>query len=252
MHRFFISEDCFTGVVVVIPRPLVHRLRHVLRMRAGDHIIVLDNSGWEYEVELRMAGAGRLEGVVVNKSPAAGEPQTRITLYQALLKGSKFETVMQKCTEVGVTAFVPLVCERCVAAEPAKNRASRWQRIVIEAAQQSRRGRIPVLYPVTRFKEACKSAAGIAFMPWEGEVERGIGDVLRRSPKAGSAQEVSIFVGPEGGFTASEVEFARGCGIDMVSLGNRILRAETAGLVASAITLYAFCELDGGYKVKGD
>ena len=252
MHRFFISEDCLTESVVAIPSRLVHRLRHVLRMKAGDRIVVLDNSGWEYEVELRMAGAGRLEGVVIGKSPAAGEPQTRITLYQALLKGSKFETVVQKCTEVGATAFVPLICERCVAEEPAGNRVSRWQKIILEAAQQSRRGRIPVLYPVSRFKEACESAAGIAFMPWEGEVERGIGDVLRRSPEVGSAQEVSIFVGPEGGFSASEVEFALGCGIKTVSLGDRILRAETAGLVASAVTLYEFGELEGGYKVKGD
>ena len=247
MHRFFISEDCFTEGLVVIPRPLVHRLRHVLRMKAGGHIIVLDNSGWEYEVELRTVGAGRLEGVVVNRYTAAGEPQTRITLYQALLKGSKFETVMQKCTEVGVTGFGPLICERCVADEPARNRVSRWQRIIIEAAQQSGRGRIPVLYPVTRFREACKSAAGIAFIPWEGEVERGIGDVLRRSPKAGSAQEVSIFVGPEGGFSASEVEFAQDCGIETVSLGYRVLRSETAGLVASAVTLYEFGELDVGF-----
>ena len=249
MHRFFLPGDCFKGGTVSIPGKLAHRLRNVLRLGVGDHIIALDNRGWEYEVELGVADGSRVEGAIVNKTLAASEPEIRITLYQALLKGSSFELVLQKCTEVGVNGFVPVVCERCVAGEPAANRLRRWQDIILEAAQQSRRGKIPVLYPLLRFREACGSAGGIALMPWEEEVERGLGDVLKGYAGAGSAQEVSIFVGPEGGFSAAEVETARGYGIEPVSMGRRILRAETAGLVASSVVLYEFGELGGGSQV---
>jgi 16S rRNA (uracil1498-N3)-methyltransferase len=188
----------------------------------------------------------KVEGVVISKYIAAGEPRTRITLYQALLKGSNFEVVLQKCTEIGVTDFVPLVCERCVAGEPNSKRLSRWRSIILEAAEQSRRGKLPVVHNVSRFNEACQSGSGTSLLPWEGEKVRGIGDVLRSRSKTENTPEVSIYVGPEGGFSPREVEFARSCGIVPVSLGRRILRAETAGLVAAAVTLYEFGELDGG------
>ena len=244
MYRFFLPEDCITKSTVAISGRLAHRLRNVLRLRAGDRIVILDNTGWEYEVELRAVGGG-LEGAIIHKAMAAGEPRTRITLYQALLKGSNFEFVLQKCTEIGVTVFVPVVCERCVAGEPDSNRLGRWQRIILESAQQSRRGKLPVLYNVARFREACESTTGVSLMPWEGEKLKGIGGVLRSLPKTENATEVSIFVGPEGGFSAQEEQFARSCGIWPVSLGRRILRAETAGLVAAAVILYEFGELNG-------
>jgi 16S rRNA (uracil1498-N3)-methyltransferase len=138
-----------------------------------------------------------------------------------------------------------MVCERCVAGETVGNRLGRWQSIILEAAQQSRRGKLPVLHNVVQFREACDSATGLSLLPWEEEKVRGIGAVLAGLPKIENASEVAIFVGPEGGFSAHEVDFARSCGIEPVSLGSRILRAETAGLVTTAIVLYAFGELGG-------
>jgi len=245
MHRFFLPEDSFTPGAVVITGELVHQLRHVLRQKAGDLIIALDNSGWEYEVELRKIDSSHVEGIVINKALAAGEPETRVTLYQALLKASNFEVVLQKCTEVGVSGFVPIITERCVARAPGSKRSSRWQDIIREAAEQSRRGKLPVLHNVMKFEEACKSARGLSLLPWEGEKTKGIGEVLRSCPETKNAPEVSIFIGPEGGFSSSEVELARSCGIVPVSLGRRILRAETAGLVAAAVTLYELDDLNG-------
>jgi 16S rRNA (uracil1498-N3)-methyltransferase len=99
---------------------------------------------------------------------------------------------------------------------------------------------------MTQFNEACRSARGISLLPWEGERTKGIRDKLRSYQKTKNAPEVDIFVGPEGGFSSSEVEFARSCGIVPVSLGQRILRAETAGLVAAVVTLYEFGEMDSG------
>jgi 16S rRNA (uracil1498-N3)-methyltransferase len=243
MHRFFIPEHCIAGSTVIITGKPVHQLRNVLRLRAGDRITVLDNSGWEYDVELGAMNSSKVEGVIVRKSLAAGEPRTRINLYQALLKASNFEMVLQKCTEVGVTAFVPLLCERCVAGEPDSKRLARWQNIIREAAEQSRRGRLPILHQVVNFPEACRAAGTISLLPWEGETVVSIGEALSSRPKTDEAPRINIFIGPEGGFSSKEVELARGCRIVPVSLGRRILRADTAGLVAASITLYEFGDL---------
>lgn len=244
MHRFFIPEHCIAGSTVTITGNLVHQLRNVLRLKAGDRITILDNSGWEYDVELGAMDSSKAEGTIVSKSFAASEPVTRITLYQALLKASNFEVVLQKCTEVGVAGFVPLLCERCVAGEPDSKRIARWQNIIREAAEQSRRGKLPVLHHVTSFPQACRSASGISLLPWEGEKVVSIKEVLRSRPKTGKHPQINIFIGPEGGFSSAEAEFARGCNVVPVSLGRRILRAETAGLVAASITLYEFGDLD--------
>ncbi len=245
MHRLFLPADWIAEGTVVIIGKLVHQLRNVLRLGVGDHITVLDNSGWEYEVKLQEVDSSKVKGRIIGKSLAVGEPRTKITLYQALLKGSNFEFVLQKCTEIGVAGFVPVICERCVAGEPNSKRLDRWQNIIREAAEQSRRGKLPVLHHVTSFHEACQSAGGISLLPWEGEKVKSIGEVLKSYSKTEKAPEINIFIGPEGGFSPEDVEFARGCGVVPVSLGRRILRAETAGLMAASITLYEFGDLDG-------
>jgi 16S rRNA (uracil1498-N3)-methyltransferase len=246
MHRFFLPADWIAEDTVVITGKLVHQLRNVLRLGTGDHITVLDNSGWEYEVELQKVDSSKVKGRVISKSLAVGEPRTKITLYQALLKGSNFEFVLQKCTEIGVAGFVPIICERCVAGAPDSERLSRWRSIITEAAEVSRRGKLSVLHNPTSLTEACKSASGISLLPWEEEKLRSIGDVLRSHRKTRKDPAVNIFVGPEGGFSPNEVEFAESCGVVPASLGRRILRAETAGLVAAAITLYEFGDMDSG------
>ncbi len=224
---------------------------NVLRLGPGDRIVALDNGGWEYEVELKRTARGSLEGAVLSRTPTSGEPRTTVTLYQALLKGRKFESVLQKCTEIGVVGFVPMVCERCVAGEPAATKAARWQKIVLEAAEQSRRGRLPSLSDAYSFREACQGATGVSLMPWEGEKSVSIRSFLTGVGAVGSAREVNVFVGPEGGFAADEAELARSCGIVPVSLGRRIVRAETAGLVAASVILYEFGEMDGDGQAEG-
>lgn len=250
MHRFFLPQDWITRNAVIITGSLVHRLRNVLRLGAGEHIIVLDDSGWEYEVELRAVHDEKVEGVVVNRAFSVGEPRTRITLYQALLKGSSFELVLQKCTEIGVSSFVPIVCERCVAIKPSSKRLDRWQKVILEAAQQSRRGKLPVLHPVSQLKEACESVGGISLILWEGEYGRGFKDVLGSISASENSHEINIFVGPEGGFSPREVDFARSGGVVPVGMGRRIMRAETAGLVAATVALYELGDLDSGQSTR--
>jgi 16S rRNA (uracil1498-N3)-methyltransferase len=245
MHRFFLPADWLAEGTVSITGTLVHQLRHVLRLGAGDHITVLDNSGWEYEVELQKVDSSKVEGRVISKALAVAEPRTKITLYQALLKGSNFEFVLQKCTEIGVVGFVPVICERCVAGEPDGKRLSRWRNIIIEAAEQSRRGKLPALHNPISFTEACRSASRISLLPWEGEKAQSIGDILRAYRQAGKVSEFNIFIGPEGGFSPHEVELAQSSGIVPVSLGRRIFRAETAGMVTAAVMLYESGDLSG-------
>ncbi len=243
MHRFFLPEDWLADGTVTITGRLVHRLRHVLRLGAGDNIIVLDNSGWEYEVELQKVDSSKVAGRVIRKSLAVAEPRTKITLYQALLKGNNFEFVLQKCTEIGVAGFVPVICERCVAGEPDGRRLSRWRSIIVEAAEQSRRGKLPTLHKPISFTEACRSASGVSLLPWEVEKAQGISDVLRVHHQTEKIPQFSIFIGPEGGFSPHEIGVAQSSGVEPVSLGPRILRAETAGLVTAAVTLYEFGEM---------
>ena len=259
MHRFFISPQCIDKERVAIEGKLVHQLRNVLRLQGGDHIVALDDTGWEYEVSLERVSREHVTGVICEKRPSA-EPGTKITLYQALLKSSKFEFIIQKCTELGVSCFVPLTCERCIAEHPQGNRVERWQRIIIEAAEQSKRGKIPKLEPPLPFEQACRSATGLSMLAWEDAVsdrdkEKGIRtsglraalqpEIHRQETiSGGKTLSVNLFVGLEGGFSPLEVEFARGCGITPVSLGKRVLRAETAGLVAASIILYEYGDMD--------
>ena len=203
---------------------------------------MLDDSGWEYHVQLESFDRHSASGTVLSKRLAGGEPRTKIVVFQGLLKGSKFEYVLQKCTEVGVVAFVPVLTARAVVSgEGAGDRAERWARIIQEAAEQARRGRLPRLHPVVDFKTAVKQAAGLTLLPWEGEESRGLRAVLAGR----KVFAINLFVGPEGGFRDDEVALAVEHGAIPVSLGPRILRAETAALVASSAILYELGDLGG-------
>ena len=250
MHRFFVPPDWLEADKVTVVGSLVHQMRNVLRLKPGDHIVVLDNSGWEREVEITRVGKEHVSGQVVGKRLASGEPRTKITLYQGVLKGRQFELALQKGTELGIVEFVPLISDRCVIAslDDVDKKRERWQRIILEAAEQSRRGQLPRLRPAMLFRPACESArrAGLSLIPWEEAHDRegatGLRAVLRGSEQPPFS--VNLFVGPEGGFTPDEVEMARQYGLIPISLGARILRAETAGLVATAAILYELGDLE--------
>ncbi|MBT4512894.1 MAG: 16S rRNA (uracil(1498)-N(3))-methyltransferase [Chloroflexi bacterium] len=241
MHRFFVLPLCISNNKVEIVGKQVHQIREVLRLKNGDQIIVLDNTGWEYKVRLAAITRQKVVGEVISQAHCQNEPSLEVTVFQALLKGSKTDLVLQKCTEIGVARFVPIACERCVAAKPSASRIERWENIVLEAAEQSGRGNIPELGSVLDFKQACENTNGFSLIPWELEKNQGIKAVLSC---IGSAKHINIFIGPEGGFTPAEVEFAHIKGITPVSLGKRIMRAETAGLVAATAVFYECGEMD--------
>lgn len=242
MHRFFVPKENISVQQVILSREQAHQICNVLRLRVGDRIVVLDNTGYEYDVTLKEVAADRAIGQILQKWPSTGEPSTQITLYHSMLSREKFEWVLQKCTEVGVTRFVPIVTERSIvrkSADVTSKKMSRWQLIIQEAAEQSQRGRIPKLQNLISFRDVVfnldKFDISLIALP-DGKSLR---HALR---KAGTEPiDIALFIGPEGGFTKQEVQTACNAGAVPISLGKRILRTETAAMVASALILY---ELD--------
>ncbi len=242
MHRFFVTPEWLAQERAYIKGGQAHQIFHVLRLKPGDHITLLDNGGWEYEVEIQELNGELVRGKILNKSLCSNEPRFKITLYLALLKSDKLEFVLQKGVEIGVSAFVPFTCERCVVSKPGDSKIDRWRKIVREAAEQSKRCLLPLLHPAVTFQRACEQAGSTSMILWEAEERQSLSTVLR-SHAFKNADNISLFIGPEGGFTASEVEYAGAHGIIPVGLGRRILRAETAGLAAVSAVLYERGEL---------
>lgn len=245
MHRFFVSPSHITDERVTFPPDAARQLARVLRARPGDNIIALDDSGYEYAVILDSVSPQRASGVISDRYLGNGEARLAITLYQGLMKADRFEYVLQKGTELGISRFVPIISERTVARNViSPNRLERWHKIIREAAEQSGRCRLPMLDEALTFSEACDRIAAPAIIGWECERDTGIRDTLLRQ-KAGieRAQSISIVIGSEGGLTDTEVSYALDRGIAPVSLGRRILRAETAGIVAATAVLYETGEL---------
>jgi 16S rRNA (uracil1498-N3)-methyltransferase len=248
LRRFFVHRDVFSGDEVRLEGNLARRLSRVLRLEAGAAVVLLDGSGLEYETRLDVVGPHRVTGTVVARRPGRPEPRVRLVLYQSLVKGERFDWVLEKGTEVGVAAFVPLLSRRNVArASPGRpGRPERWRRVVREAAEQCGRCVLPEVLPAEGLKEALSEAADLRLLPWEEEEALGLAAALRQARPALEAVErptVAVLIGPEGGFATEEVVLARRAGAQVVSLGRRILRSETAGIVAAAAVLYELGEL---------
>jgi 16S rRNA (uracil1498-N3)-methyltransferase len=242
MQRFFVPPEWIHGDTVTLEDAVAHQIRNVLRMRPGARVVVLDNAGSEYEIELAAVGKSEVRGIVVEERPVWGEPEAAITLYQCLLKKDNFEWVLQKCTEIGVSRFVPVMSQRTVVQGVKANKIARWERIITEAAEQSGRGRVPELTEPVAFEQAINEARAFerVLIPWEQASARGLRDVLESDTK-----QIAIYIGPEGGFDAGEIALAEGAGAIPVTLGPRILRAETAAVVVSALTLYELDDFRG-------
>ena len=242
-HRFFVSPASISGDRVTFDAAQAHQLRNVLRLRPGAQVIVLDDSGTEYEVELTALKRDAALGQVCARQPSRAEPRVSLTLYQSPIKGDRFEWVLQKGTELGLSAVVPLICQRSIVRDPLRleSKRPRWERIIREAAEQSHRARLPRLLPPLPFPDACRESAqetGLRVLLHAGA--SGAGLAARLPP---NADRMALLIGPEGGFSPEEISLAQACGIQAVSLGPRILRAETAGIAALAIVLSALGEM---------
>jgi 16S rRNA (uracil1498-N3)-methyltransferase len=225
------------------------QLATVLRLRPGARVAVFDGRGdVDHLVELVSVSPPAATGKVVGSQPSAPEPRTALVAYPALLARDKFDQVVQKLVEVGASAIVPVQTRRAIVrGRPEPGHRQRWQRIAQEAAEQCGRGRVPPVGGPRQLAEALPEAAargavlladpGALADPGLGPEPRPLRAALRDLCRS-DARRVSIFVGPEGGFAPEEVALARASGADVVSLGPRILRTETASPVLAALVLY--------------
>jgi 16S rRNA (uracil1498-N3)-methyltransferase len=237
-HRFLIAPTQRRGELVSFSAEQWHQVRSVLRLRPGDRVLVFDGiEPLDSVVELVAEASGR----VVACQPQAAEPRTRLVVYPALLQRDKFEPVLQKLTEIGAAAIVPLLTARGVVRDaPDDHRQTRWRAILREAAEQCGRGVVPELIAALAFPQGVERAAaeGTLLVAYEGERQRSVHDALR-----GAQQTVSVLVGPEGGFAPDEVACAEEAGGRLITLGPRILRSETASPVVAALVLYELGDL---------
>lgn len=244
MHRFFVPPETLGGLAAgLLSDEIAHQIARVLRLQAGERIVLLDGSGDELVVRLTAVAPSRIEGEVEERRPGRGEPRLRLTLYQASLKGDHMDYVLQKGTELGVSAFVPLITDRTIARTVDERKLGRWRRIVREAAEQSGRATLPaVREAVTLSTLAKRPPETPALVLWEEEQATGLGEALRTLPPLSG---LALVVGPEGGLDPAEIARLTAAGARAVTLGPRVLRADTAGLAAAAAILYAAGDLGG-------
>jgi 16S rRNA (uracil1498-N3)-methyltransferase len=238
MPRVFVPSERLVGEQVVLDGEPHRHLAKVLRLQPGDALQVFDGGGTEIEARVLAVGPRTIELALGPRRAVALAP-VRITLLQAVPKGERMDLIVQKATELGVAAIVPVLAGRSVA-KPGAGRARRWQTIAQEAARQSGRADVPEVSDPLPLADAVAAAPeGTRLVLWEEEH----GQSLRRALD-GSAAAVTLLVGPEGGLAVSEVVEARSHGFVPVGLGPRILRVETAAIVALALVQAASGGLD--------
>lgn len=235
---------------LTLPEDIARQTRDVLRLRAGDEIQLLDGVGGEYAAKI--AAVSRREVVVVAgpRQDGLANPAPPVTLCLGMLKATRLELALQKGTELGVAAFQPLVTERSVtlADELSEAKRRRYERILAEALEQCGGAWLPALREPLSLAAALAAVppGAIALIPWEEARGMSLRAALEKESMAPPAAGVWLFIGPEGGFSAAEVALAVRLGARAVTLGRRILRAETAALVSATLTLDALGALAVG------
>ncbi|MGI6488801.1 MAG: 16S rRNA (uracil(1498)-N(3))-methyltransferase [Syntrophomonadaceae bacterium] len=251
VHRFYVDPGQLREDRVVIAGEEFRHLQKVLRLGVGDQALLIDGSGHEYEVRLLALDlkAQRAEAEIIAIKAVNREPPIVVTLVQGIVRGDRMDFIIQKAAEIGVRRIVPLAAEHGVVrvtGEKARRRVERWRKIAREACKQCGRVVVPEVTEVVDLGQALQmqgDALGIFF--YEGEKNRPLKPVLRDNGTLFKQKGVFIHIGPEGGFSMSEVETARRCGLFLAGLGPRILRAETAALAALTTVLYELGDLGG-------
>ena len=246
MHRFYVEKNRIEKKGVIFEQDIEHQIRNVLRLIDSNKVIVFDNSGYEYLVELRNVNSKKIYGEIIEKTKKDSEALMKISLYQSVLKSKeRFEYILQKCTELGISTFTPIICERSNFHQFNLNKLNRWKKIIREASEQSRRNITPKLFEPTSFSSAISKCSGLGMIAWENEENNRIKDVLKKwsTEKHLKNLSINIFIGPEGGFSSEEINQANQKEFESVSLGKHILRSETAGIVLSTSIFYEMDDL---------
>ena len=257
MDRFFVEPEHLNldDKTLYIDGEDVKHISKVLRYGQGDEIEVCDSNGHEYICRIESVDKTRIDLSIVDEVDINRESRIRISLYQGVPKSTKMDIILQKLTEAGVDEIVLVNTKRSVVnikGDKADKKFDRWERIIYEAAKQSKRGLIPKLRGIFSFKEALEDMGknDINICPYEVEKSLGIKEALQTGQVKKILENkdevrVGIFIGPEGGFAEEENEMVKAAGIASVTMGPRIFRTETASIVATAITLSELGDIGG-------
>ena len=242
MYRFYISEDQIAENEITITGSDVNHIRNVLRLEKGDWVVACNGEGKDYVSRVLSVEKDHVCLQVEKVQSTGTELQTKITLFQGIPKKEKMEFIIQKAVELGVYEIVPVMMKRCVVRfsdeRKMEKKQERWQAIAQAAAKQCDRGIIPVVHAPVTMEEAIDMAKDMEFNMIPYELQDGIDKSREIVAHACQKESVGIFIGPEGGFEAKEVEHAVANGIEPITLGKRILRTETAGMALLAFMMF--------------
>ena len=242
MHHFFVRPEQISGKEAYIEGPDWNHAANVLRVRPGEQVLLSAGEDWDYLCTVREVDrAGqRVLLSVLEENRDIRELPVKISLYQGLPKSDKMELIIQKAVELGAARVIPVETARCVVKldrKKAESKRSRWQAISESAAKQSGRSMIPEVAMPMPFAAALKEAADseIRLIPYENA--EGMERTRRILESVVPGQKIAVFIGPEGGFEETEIRQAEEAGFEAVTLGKRILRTETAGLVVLSLLM---------------
>ncbi len=241
MIRFFLEPEYICRDEVILHGSSCHYLKRVIRVEKGMQVYAFDGSGREYRFRVVDCGGDCVKLASAGFRLAENELPVNVTLALGVSKPKSFEFALQKTAELGVKKIIPLICSRS-RSFVSSSKYSRWRKILAESSRQSARSFIPELTLAEDFSSVAAGSRdfGLSIMPWEEEENVKIGQIL----SGGRYNDVLVMIGPEGGFCSSEAREASDRGILTVSLGPRILRAETAAAACLAMLVYRF-ELGG-------
>lgn len=244
MFRYFCADENIKNNVVYVTGGDARHLKTILRAEVGDLISVVTDSN-EFSAEIMEINKEDIICEIVEEINRNNETKIHITLCQGIPKQTKMETIIQQNVELGVKSFIPLITERTVVKLNDKDRElkklDRWRKIAKESSKQSKRNTIPTVEDIMTVRELIerlKNEDAVIIVPYELEDVKLLKEVLTE-PK----HNYYIIIGPEGGFDIKEIEMLKGIGANIVTLGRRILRTETAGVVTAAVVIYACDEM---------
>lgn len=254
MYRFFINPKDISWQekkAAITDYDHTYKISKVLRLRENDQIVLLDGQGLIYNAQISSFYSRIINCKLLSRRSVNTEPALKITIAQALLKGAKFDYLLQKNIEIGVNDFIPLTSERTIIrlpeediSHPLDKRIDRYQKIARDSAEQSERGIIPSVRNLVSIQELCKSnlaAYDLKLICAERSQTNGIKEVLNSLQS--KVEKAIVLIGPEGGFSESEIKLAASSGFTPVSLGRRIFRSETVSITISSILLFYFSDL---------
>lgn len=241
MNRFFGKSENIFEDYIIIDGSDVNHIKNVLRMKVGDRVTINGGNNIDYLCEIRRLQDDLVELGIISEVESDKELGAKIYLFQGLPKAEKMEMIIQKCVELGVHEIIPVSMKRCVVKlddKKADSKVNRWQAICESAAKQSNRAIIPKVNKPMTFSQALDMAKSMDVIMFPYELASGMEATKEVLSKIQDGMSVAVFIGPEGGFDLTEVEKAKEAGAQVISLGKRILRTETAGLTVMAILMY--------------